>query len=171
MRIYIFISLFLFFSASFGSTNELNDYSSHSLKKIQNKSFSLSYPSTWHTRKDPFLSECTLLYSPHKTRQEDFTLRVCFREGMPIDILGDMGFVKDSGKWFATGSMDRNEANIVMGNKYVISGLATCGVSDQAGFHAAGGNCYRAVVLGKTHSITFESSGTTAEFKVIESIY
>ncbi|WP_151070695.1 hypothetical protein [Cupriavidus oxalaticus] len=37
-----------------------------------------------------------------------------------------------------------------------ISGDASCGIEDAAGFHAAGGICRSVIVLGKTYGITVD---------------
>ena len=131
----------------------------------------MKYPRSWRIIRDEDVPECMLFNSPAKKKFEPFTLRICLRDGPPFDVATDMGFFLKSGTWTIASSMDKAKATISKATgRLTLEGIVSCGVTDQAGFHAAGGICFKAVLLGAARSLTFESSGLATNFEEMKAV-
>lgn len=66
--------------------------------------------------------------------------------------------------------MDRRPAIFAVGRDVRLVGHASCGITNQVGFHAAGGECYSALIFGQTRSLAIETDGTFTDLSLVGNI-
>jgi hypothetical protein len=138
-----------------------------SAKTINSGYFSITIPDGWKVFDGQKFSsfdgppaQCIFFRNPIN-KYQDFALSVCAVGVKPGELLRRIGFQKINGEIVRTGSMDYQKARIQERNGHLmVSAAASCGVSDAAGFHAAGGKCYSAAIFGKQRNVAVETDGT-----------
>lgn len=133
--------------------------------------YTVHIPDTWEVRRDPDDRSCIIVDKPDKKKAQEFTLLICVAEESPKDIAARQGFFYSHEKWFRGGAMDSEIAALVeQSGTLRLYGSASCGISDEAGMHSAGGVCFSAVVFGETYSVTLETDGTEENIEAIQKI-
>lgn len=85
---------------------------------------------------------------------------ICVEHLIPSEALSKNGYFVQSGVWVIGGSMDVGQAKLEFKQDSVsIHGLASCGVSDKAGTHAAGGVCYSFMTFSSRYAVSVQSTG------------
>jgi hypothetical protein len=129
--------------------------------------FSASIPDSWIKFDggifNPFneMPATCSYYRDPRNHQQSFALSICKIKATPSQALSRIGFQTIDGRLVRAGSVDAQDAIIDERNGYIrVSGDASCGISDEAGFHAAGGNCYYAIIFGRDYSVALETDGS-----------
>ncbi|MEM5429929.1 hypothetical protein [Cupriavidus oxalaticus] len=118
--------------------------------------FIFKLPQGWVTKKTND-NECFEIYENIKIRPKEAEIFLCLKKGNTLSVAESHGFFKIDGQWIKSGSMDTGMASIhETETQMTISGEASCGIFDSAGFHAAGGICRSVIVLGQTYGVTVD---------------
>lgn len=140
------------------------------LLTIEEEKFTLAAPETWQIVEDASNGQCRL-FRDTAAQSRLTVLRLCIVTKDPDSIASERGFFFDSGSWTYAGSMDIQPAELsVSDNNVRLTGVASCGITSETGFHAAGGECLTAIVFGQNYSIVFETDGTQTDFSEITKI-
>lgn len=114
---------------------------------------------------------CTYLKKEESLPHQSFTVMICVREGREGVVANRAGFFFRDGIWVKTGSMDEQPATLDWSAQFPkISGVASCGITDDTGFHAAGGNCYSAIVFGDGYGVLIETDGTEKDLSLVANV-
>ncbi|WP_151070696.1 hypothetical protein [Cupriavidus oxalaticus] len=120
------------------------------------ETYSFKLPPGWTTKKTNN-NECFEIYESRKVPPKEPEISLCFKMGNASSVAERHGFFKLDGQWVKGGSMDTGTASICeTESQLTISGEASCGIDDAAGFHAAGGICRAVIVFGQTYSVTVD---------------
>jgi hypothetical protein len=136
-------------------------------KSISNSHYNAWIPDKWIEFNDeiynPFDSnqaKCIYFRNP-KNKYQSLAVSLCLVDLAPEQILSHIGFTKIDGHIVRTGSMDFQAAHIEEKSGHIrVFASSTCGISDEVGFHAAGGDCYSEAIFGQDYSLTLETDGT-----------
>lgn len=140
------------------------------LQTIDEEKFTLAIPEKWKISADANNEQCKLLYDT-AGQSRPAVLRLCLTANSPGPIANEHGFFFDSGSWTYAGSMDIQPAELLVTDHDVrLTGVASCGISNETGFHAAGGECLTSIVFGQHYSVVFETDGTQTDFSEINRI-
>jgi hypothetical protein len=134
---------------------------------INSGAYSVQVPNSWVRLNGSSLSSfddqsanCSY-FLDKKVKHQSAALSICVIRMSPERALGQVGFQKVDDRLVRAGSMDAKPAQIEEHAGYVkVSGNASCGIYDDAGFHAAGGNCYSAIIFGRDYHIALETDGS-----------
>ena len=137
---------------------------------IEEEQFTLVIPKTWRASTDAHNEQCKLLHDA-KDRDQPFELRICLVMEGPSFVASEHGFFFDEKSWTYAGSMDIQPAEFsVASNGVRLTGIASCGITDEAGFHSAGGKCLTSIFFGEKYSVVFETDGSTTDFSEVRKI-
>ena len=140
------------------------------MQVINEERFTLVIQETWQMDADANNGQCKLLHDA-AGQNRPFALRLCLIARDPDSIASEHGFFFDSGSWTYAGSMDIQPAELSVTDIDVrLTGVASCGITKETGFHAAGGECLTSIIFGEDYSIVFETDGTQTEFSEIDRI-
>ncbi|WP_038488792.1 hypothetical protein [Collimonas arenae] len=122
--------------------------------------YAIAIPKIWKTLRDPVDENCMLVGKNVDYKKSKFTASICVLHLSPKDALRESGFFVIDNNWIKGGSMDSGMAKIEYKKDFTsISGSASCGISDSAGFHAAGGTCFTYLVFGADYSVRIDGNG------------
>lgn len=139
-------------------------------RTIEEEQFTLVIPKKWRASKDADNGQCTLLHDA-KDQDRPFALRICLVMEDPGFVASEHGFFLDNKSWTYAGSMDTQPAKLSVASSGVrLTGTASCGITDESGFHAAGGECLTSIVFGEEYSVVFETDGTATDLSEIKII-
>jgi len=94
--------------------------------------------------------------------KDDYNLLFEVKAATLENVLKNHGlFEKTPDGWVKHGRTGTAKVQPITGKKWQgIYATTICGISDQNGFHAAGGECLTAVLTQANHSAIFETDGT-----------
>lgn len=155
---------------AFGATNSASAPSTKS-----SNLFTLTLPGNWKIINSKKKANCqffAMIPSPNAT---EWDLKACNYSGTLEEALRFTAFTKDGKKWIATGSMDQQPAIFKsnrVGSTFIETKYPpTCGITDtDSGFHAAGGQCYSALIGCKNDYVIIESNGSNKDFLAMKKI-
>ncbi len=137
---------------------------------------SFSYPRNWKYKsceQDYSHNDC--IGFKNRTSKRDYILTIELKDATLEQALDDHGlFEKIEGKWIKRGRFGRGETTAIAVDGWRgLYGIADCGISDQYGFHAAGGECLSVVMSNGKQALVIESDGkvdTNLVLKIVRSI-
>jgi hypothetical protein len=147
----------------------------NSLKKYRssNLGFRFSYPSTY------ILASCGGSHDPHSCvglrahpKEKDATVYVSLLPMRLEPALRERGgFEKVGGKWIAHGRGADSPAVKIKGPGWRgLYAITVCGISDELGFHAAGGECLTAMLNRGGRTFIVETDGTVPLSLILNTI-
>lgn len=140
------------------------------MTRYQAEGFSVSYPKSWKVKK---VNQCININQPEKLKDEEYTLNICVQHETLKQAADSMIFYNDHGVWMREAGRDApSPVDIIKGRGWKgMQTTQTCGVSDaETGFHAAGGDCFMAIVYNANTQLLFDTVGYYQDFDVISAI-
>lgn len=120
-------------------------------------------PADWDKRPCPSseASQCLELRPPSRRDAPDPAITIELKNAGLEETLGrHVLFKKRADGWVKHGRVGENGAVPLTGTGWRgIEASATCGISDELGFHAAAGICYTAILSNGTRCAVIESDG------------
>jgi uncharacterized protein YecT (DUF1311 family) len=139
-------------------------------KTIKTRKFEYSVPSSWKQGSGPS-PDCTVFMNP-LMKDQSFALMVCTTSKSVYDILAENNYIKFGDKLLRAGYTRFSIAPVNVRSNYVsVSSRTICGITDEAGFHAAGGMCYTLIAFGNNFSVIFDTDGTEQNDKEVKGIF
>ena len=133
---------------------------------------SLKYPNSWKV--SPGDAGCSNLSSPSKPSHDEFSVEVCsFQKDLEQAAYDSGIFDKNTeGMWVTIASQGNSQiakriADATWGG---IQAVINCGIEDEAGFHAVGGDCFWAVISDGRHSLVIDTVGTYRDFRTLDQV-
>jgi hypothetical protein len=116
-------------------------------------------PSSGREPADP---DCAAVYRKKADVGSDaFVAQLTFSEGAFEAALAKAGFQKRTEGWFIPDNFQGGEAEEISGPGWTgLRAITVCGVEDETGYHAAGGECVTAVLHADGRSVTLSSLHT-----------
>jgi len=122
--------------------------------------YSISLPSQLFFSKVPESRDCMFVQRRTGAKKSRHVAMICVEALNHRDVLSKNGFFVQNSNWVIGGSMDIGQAKIEFKQDSVsIHGQTSCGVSDNAGIHAAGGLCYSFLTFSSHHAVSVQSTG------------
>lgn len=140
-------------------------------KTIRARSFSLDAPADWRASvKD----DCVALDAPgRRMKGEDYTLQVCGKPATLAQAADELAISPDEhGVWTRVAGMSSpSPAAWMFGPGWeAVTAVQSCGVGDEQGFHAAGGECLMFAASNGRHGVTADTMGFWTEFDRADAI-
>lgn len=130
------------------------------------RKFSIHYSSQWEMVSSKNTEGCIFLTQKYKQEKSnsEWDLSICSSSGNLDEVMQQTVFYRDGAHWMASGSMDQQQVKKTLDSTGLFTLettiLPSCGTSDQeTGFHAAGGECYSALVGCKKDFAILQSDG------------
>jgi len=133
---------------------------------------SLKYPNSW--RVSPGDGGCSHLSAPSKSSHDAFSLEVCPVQKDMEQAAYDSGIFdkNENGTWITIAGQGSSQiANHITNAKWAgIQAVIDCGIEDETGFHAVGGDCFWAIISDGRHSLVIDTVGTYRDVRTINRI-
>ena len=137
--------------------------------------FTLTLPGNWKIINNKKNENCQFFAMVRSPNTTEWDLKACNYSGTLQEALRFTVFSNNGKKWISSGSMDQQPAifkSSSVGSTFIETKYPpTCGITDtDSGFHAAGGQCYSALIGCKDDYVTIESNGSNKDFSVMKKI-